>query len=200
MKPISTFACVLALSVAAPTLANDTSAVLTTGGLQFVTNQDIEMVSEDLFISRDEIRVTYQFRNNGTEDQTVLVAFPMPDITPNWWSPVSYPEGPADNPFQFETTFNGEPVAVELHEYAIAAGVDRTDYLREHEVPLLSFGEQASLATDKLDEATRAEMLHLGMVVPDEFDAGQGWETHYRPMWTCAPPIPGRGISRRAKR
>src|SRR5690606_4140885 len=53
-----------ALLAAAPALANDTSAVLTTGGLEFITNQDIVMESEELFISKDEIRVVYQFRND----------------------------------------------------------------------------------------------------------------------------------------
>jgi len=177
---------ILALSLVPATsaFANDTSAVLTTGGLEFVTNENVEMVSEDLFISRDEIRVKYEFRNTSDVDQNVLVAFPMPDITPNWWSPVAFPEGPASNPFEFKTTFNGKPVKTELHEYAIAAGVDRSDYLRDLGIPLMSFGQAAADATDALDEATIAEMLHLGMAIPDEFDQGEGWETHHWPMWT----------------
>src|SRR3546814_10828886 len=68
------------LLAVAPVLANDTSAVLTTGGLEFITNQDIVMESEELFISKDEIRVVYQFRNDGDVDPNILVAFPMPDI------------------------------------------------------------------------------------------------------------------------
>ena len=71
------------LLAAGPVLANDTSAVLTTGGLEFITNQDIVMESEELFISKDEIRAVYQFRNTGAEDQNILVAFPMPDIVMN---------------------------------------------------------------------------------------------------------------------
>lgn len=42
-----------------PALSNDTSAVLTIGGLEFVTNADIVMASEELFITVDEIRVVY---------------------------------------------------------------------------------------------------------------------------------------------
>lgn len=173
-----------ALLVAVPAFANDTAVQLTTGGLEFITNQDIEMVSEELFISREEIRVIYEFRNNGAVDQNVLVAFPMPDIVPNWWSPTAFPNGPVDNLFNFETTFNGTPVEATLHEYAFAAGVDRSDYLREKGLSLVSFAESTSDATDALDDATTAEMLHLGLLVPDQYDVGEGMEEHFYPMWT----------------
>ncbi|GLQ54563.1 DUF4424 domain-containing protein [Devosia nitrariae] len=174
----------LASVVPAVALANDTAAVLSTGGLQFVVDPDIAMVSEDLYISAEEIRVTYIFRNEGKADRNVLVAFPMPDITPDHWSPVAFPDGPDDNLFSFETTFDGEPVETILYQYAYAFGVDRTDYLRELEMPLVPFSQAAITAVEKLDAATIAEMLHLGLVVPDEFDAGEGWETHHWPMWT----------------
>src|SRR6218665_1743090 len=122
MKSLATLGLLLAACV--PALANDTSAQLTTGGLEFITNEDIVMESEELFISKDEIRVVYEFRNTGTVDQNILVAFPMPDIVPNWWSPVAFPMGPDDNLFEFGTTLNGEPVEATLHEYAYAYGVD----------------------------------------------------------------------------
>ena len=169
---------------AAPALANDTSAVLTTGGLEFVTNDAIVMESEELFISKEEIRVVYQFRNTGDVDQNILVAFPMPDIVPNFWSPVAFPVGPDDNLFEFETTLNGQPVEATLHEYAYAFGVDRTKLIRQLGLPVVPISEVASQATDALDDETTARLLHLGLVTPDEFDAGEGWEKHYWPAWT----------------
>ena len=177
--------CVLGfLAVAAPALANDTSAVLSTGGLEFVYNGQIAMEREELFISTDEIRVVYTFRNDGDTDQDLLVAFPMPDIVPNHWSPVSYPMGPVDNLFEFKTTFNGEPVDATLHEYAYAAGVDRTKLLQKLGLPIVPISQEAIDAVDALDDETTAQLLHLGMAVPDEFDAGEGWEKHHWPFWT----------------
>ncbi|MGB3337496.1 MAG: DUF4424 family protein [Devosia sp.] len=173
-----------ALLAAAPAWANDTSAVLTTGGLEFVTSQDIVMESEELFISKDEIRVVYQFHNTGETDQNILVAFPMPDIVPNFWSPVAFPTGPDDNLFEFETTLDGEPVEAVLHEYAYAFGVDRTKLVKQLGLPLVPISTAASEATDALDDETTQRLLHLGMVTPDEFDAGEGWEKHYWPAWT----------------
>jgi hypothetical protein len=142
------------------------------------------MESEDLYISLDEIRVTYVFRNDGDEDQDLLVAFPMPDIVPDHFSPVAFPTGPADNLFEFKTTFNGEPVEAKLHEYAYAAGVDRTKLLQKLNLPIVPISQEAIDAVDALDDETAAELLHLGMAIPDEYDAGQGWEKHNWPNWT----------------
>lgn len=182
MKFLTVASLVLAASV--PAFANDTSAVLTTGGLEFIANYDIVMQSEELFISREEIRVVYQFRNDGAEDQNVLVAFPMPEIVNDIYSPVSYPTGPDDNLFEFHTTFDGKPVDATLHEYAYAYGVDRTALLTELGLPIVPISQQAAEATDKLSEANIAKLMHLGMLSLDEYDAGKGTERHYPPAWT----------------
>ena len=173
----------LALVASLPAYANDTTVQLTTGGLEFVVNNDIEMLSEDLFISTQEIRVVYEFRNNGKTDQNVLVGFPMPDITPNWWSDSAFPDGSSENLFDFKTTFDGAPVDATLHAYAYAAGVDRSDYLRGIGLSLLSFEDSTRAATDQLDPAIQAEMLHLGLIVPEGYDAEDGAD-HYWPNWT----------------
>lgn len=178
------FVATLLALLATPTLANDTAAVLTTGGLEFISHGEIAMESEELFISRDEIRVVYTFRNDSAEDHDLLVAFPMPDIVPDHFSPVAFPMGPADNLFEFETTLNGEPVEADLHEYAYAAGVDRTKLIQKLGLPIVPISQAAIDAVDGLDEETLAELLHLGLVVPDEYDAGAGWEKHHWPAWT----------------
>jgi hypothetical protein len=164
--------------------ANDTTAVLSTGGLEFVTNESIVMQSEELFISKEEIRVVYEFRNTGSEDQDILVAFPMPELVPNFYSPVGFPEGPADNLFEFETTINGVPVEAELHEYAFALGVDRTKLLKQMGLPVVPISSEALEATDALGEAEQARLLHLGMLSIDEYDTGEGPERHYYPHWS----------------
>ena len=74
-------ALLIAVAATFPARANDSTAELSTGGLVFVQNDDIEMRSEDLFISAAEIRVRYRFFNKSAKDVTVLVAFPMPDVS-----------------------------------------------------------------------------------------------------------------------
>src|SRR5713101_6041326 len=84
----SALALAVAATAAIPALANDTTAELSTGGLIFVRNDNVEMLSEDLAVSAKEISVRYRFFNKSDRDVTVLVAFPMPDIKI---------DGPGDN-------------------------------------------------------------------------------------------------------
>jgi hypothetical protein len=55
--------------------ANDSSAELAIGGLVFTKNTSIEMLSEDLFLSTEQIRVRYRFYNSSNDDIVVHVAF-----------------------------------------------------------------------------------------------------------------------------
>ena len=58
--------------------ANDATAEFGVGGLQMIYNSAVAVVSEDLYISPDEVRVAYRFRNITDEPLTVTVAFPLP--------------------------------------------------------------------------------------------------------------------------
>src|SRR5689334_15126640 len=82
----------LALSgVGATALANDGTAEMTAGGLVLRDNRDVDMLDEDLFISMDQVRVRYVFRNQSARDARVIVAFPMPDrdMEEGWYSSVA---------------------------------------------------------------------------------------------------------------
>src|SRR5579871_6273095 len=119
-----------------PALANDSTAELATGGLKFLTNPDIEMRSEELFISMPQIRVRYHFYNTSAKDITSIVAFPMPDITiDNNDDILVIPSDDPENFLDFHTTANGKPVPVRLEQKAVAQGIDRTEFLRNLKVP-----------------------------------------------------------------
>src|SRR4051794_15808858 len=87
-------------------LANDSMATLEAGGLQFITTQDVEMASEDLFVSPAKVKVVYQFKNDAKTDQHALIAFPMPDITGDGDFTVAIPTEDPENIFGFATTFD----------------------------------------------------------------------------------------------
>lgn len=164
--------------------ANDTMSHLGAGGLVFLTSDHVSMDSEDLTVGPEQVRVVYQFTNNGSEVERSLVAFPLPDITGHGDFMVSVPSEDPENVFGFSTTFNGEPVDVELHQYAFSYGVDQTELLTGLGVPLIPFGDATSQALDALAQADQKKLLHLGMVIPMEYDIGNGMETHYTPVWT----------------
>jgi len=170
--------------ISSATLANDTMSQLGTGGLVFLTSEHISMDSEDLTIGPEQVKVVYEFTNNGDGDEHALVAFPLPDITGDGDFMVSVPSEDAENIFGFSTTFNGQPVDVELHQYAFAYGVDQTKVLSELGVPLIPYGDATSKALDALDPADQQRLLHLGMVIPMEYDVGDGMKTYYTAVWT----------------
>ncbi|RYE10908.1 MAG: DUF4424 domain-containing protein [Hyphomicrobiales bacterium] len=168
-----------------PVLANDTTAELGTGGLVFISTDELKMESEDLYVSPTEVRVTYQYRNLTDAKQDVLVAFPLPDITGSGDFNVAIPNYEDDNLFGFTTSFNGEPVEATLHQQVFAHNLDQTAVLMAMGVPLTPFGTRTREAIDKLDEAQIGELLHLGLVIPMEYgDANDNWVTSYEPVWT----------------
>ncbi|MCW5720393.1 MAG: DUF4424 domain-containing protein [Devosia sp.] len=188
-------AALLALALAAPALGNDTMAQLGAGGLVFVANDNIQMASEDLYISPTEVRVTYEFNNISDEAQTILIAFPMPDVEGSGDFmvdvPVQHQDGDGvplianpDNLFGFATTFNGHRVKAELHQYAFAHNIDYSSLLRELNIPLAPFGDATYAALRELDDTDGERLAALGIIYRSEYDAGEGTEWDLVPLWT----------------
>ncbi|NCI78669.1 DUF4424 family protein [Acinetobacter kanungonis] len=60
--------------------ANDSTGFVGTGGIEYIHNPNISMQSEDLFISKKQIRVDYQFKNLTSRDITETILFPLPRV------------------------------------------------------------------------------------------------------------------------
>ena len=69
--------CILLLSISTA-YANDSAGYIATGGVQYFKNNDISMHSEDLYLSKNKIRVHYQFKNLSNKDITETILFPLP--------------------------------------------------------------------------------------------------------------------------
>ena len=78
-------------------------------------------------VGPEQVKVVYEFTNHAKDDQDVLVAFPLPDITGDGDFMVAIPHEDDHNLFGFTTTFDGKPVESTLHQYAFAIGVDQTE-------------------------------------------------------------------------
>ena len=176
-------AAALAFTLATPAFANDTTAQLGTGGLIFVRTDAVAMESEDLFISPDEVRVAYVFKNISETDVESIVAFPMPDITPSPYGNVSIPDMGSDNFLDFTVTVDGKAMQPSLDQRAFAAEVDVTEELKAAGVPLFPYGDASAGAVAKLPEAQRNDWIARGLVMVDTYDVGEGMKDHYVPVW-----------------
>ena len=175
---------VLSGSLAGGAAANDTSAALGSGGLQFVYNVAVEMSSEQLYVSEKEVRVRYLFRNRTDRDVTSIVAFPMPDISYSERE-IDIPNRSADNFLDFKTTVDGKPIETAMERRVFALGLERTRLLADLKVPLMPLLPETTAVLDGLPGEKKAELVSLGIARVDEYDVGKGMEKHLTPFnWT----------------
>jgi hypothetical protein len=163
-----------ALALAAPSAANDSTAEHAAGGLVLTRTADIDMVSEDLFVSAAEVRVRYVFRNRSPRQIRTLVAFPMPDrdLNEEREMDVAYPSG-------FETRVDGRAVKMKVERKAMVGGVDHSALLRSLG---LAF-DSGSEALGRLKPADKARLIRLGLAAPDQ-SSGRQSETYLEPIWS----------------
>jgi Domain of unknown function (DUF4424) len=181
---VSAIALAVVTLAALPAFANDTSAELSTGGLVFVRNDDVEMLSEDLAISAREVSVRYRFLNRSDKDVPVLVAFPLPDIQVEGQDDIiSVPTEDPVNFLAFSTTVNGTPVAAKVEQRVIAAGLDRTQLLRTLGIPLAPHLASTNEALARLPADKWEELLRIGLAEINEYDAGGGMKKHREARW-----------------
>ena len=93
--------------------ANDSSVGLDSGNIVFKKSDGFIMLSEDLFISPQETRVRYQFKNETSADIKTQVGFPI--------SPMAIDGGDhsfdtaSGDPLSFSTWVNGKKVNTQVH-------------------------------------------------------------------------------------
>lgn len=153
--------------------ANDSTAELANNGLVFVKNDKIEMRSEDLSISAEQIRVRYRFFNASDQEVTVHVAFPLPDLV--------YAEWDISVPANFATSVNGQPIKANIEQKAFAKGVEYTGLLRKLNVPLDPYEQKTRDALDSVARKEWAMLVDAGLAEIEEYHDGN---KHLAPRWT----------------
>lgn len=162
--------CLAVLAFPATALANDSSAVLGAGGLVLTPSEDIVLDAEDLYVSRDEIRVRYRFRNAGTADVETVVAFPLPEL--DLWTYAETPiDLPVDDPVNFvgfTVTVDGKPVTPSVGQRAFVGDAEVTDALQRHGIPFTFFDPGFADALTRLSWAAREELVERQVLLYDD--------------------------------
>jgi hypothetical protein len=148
--------------------------------LTFKQNDNVSIVSEELFVSFRQIRVAYVYRSKAAH--TVTMAFPMPEV-PVDDSPDSIvfnddTIADARNYMKFAVTVDGKPVAAKLSEVARFKGGDVTARLKSAGVPLI-FVKGGQEAMAKLSPAARDALVKDGLLTRSDSNPDL-----YSPEWT----------------
>jgi uncharacterized protein DUF4424 len=170
----------LSTFLAAPALADDSSATLGAGGIVLTRNADIRMASEDLYLSPKAVRVHYTFANDGGRDIDALVAFPLPDIDNYEYSesPIGTTLDSTPNFVGFKLTVDGRTVNAQVEQRATIDGRDVTAQVLAAHAPLdvVIGGNYDRL--EKLPPADIARLKQAGLV------EGNGGDDPYHAKWT----------------
>ena len=182
IRPI--LAAVLGLAViAAPVVANDSTAAMGAGGLVLQRTDGISMLSEDLYVSAREVRVKYRFLNHTSEPIETIVAFPMPDITASEGSMGGDLE--SDRIVPFITWVDDYAVHSSVELKAMVGERDVSALLTALNVPLSPAREATRAALDALDEAGLQQLAAEGLVTVENYTGGDGRpERWITPNWT----------------
>jgi hypothetical protein len=190
--------------------ANDGFGGLSATGLQFQQSASVRMVSEDLFLSPSQVRVTYLFRNQGATETRGEIIFPLPPISLAGLveSGFALPEESLrrDNLVDFTARVDGKQIEVRSERIAVleppydqprkasavydAPGKDVTGLLKEHGVPLSLNVDQVRAALASLPQTAKDQLKAKGLA---DFYEGEppfpAWSIIVRYHWpqTFAP-------------
>lgn len=165
------------LAAPLPAQANDSTAAIGIGGLTLLRSEAIRLDRQELFISREQVRVQYVFTNTSAQDIETLVAFPLPDLeqSPAHRTPDFARE------LAFRTTVEGQPAQLQLVQRASFRGQDITARLQGLGLPLVGAGDAFSAAVQRLPAEARAALVREEMIV----DGGtSGPQQFWDPLWT----------------
>ena len=177
MKIVQYALALVALFAPTPALADDSSASLAAGGLVFTKQADIRMAVEDLRISPKEVRVRYEFVNDGKTDVQTVVAFPMPDIDVRefWYEPLGTTLDQTPNFMGFALTVDGRQVDAKPDERAVLDGKDVTAQVKAAGLPINIAGSKLVDRIDHLSPASRKSLAASGLIEIDGTEAHPHW-------------------------
>ena len=186
----------LLLAGAGAALANNSTAEMGAGGLVMVRNFDVKMEKEDLYISPEKVTVNYIFRNTANAPMEYLIAFPMPDLDPDFYieGDIGIPNRDNDNLMGFTVTADGAAITPKIEMRALSYGIDVTEEIKAAGLSLNPIAEATWKAVASLDPAKRAPLQARGIVYDDGSAIVPSWTLRSTYYWMQTFP-PGKTIN-----
>ena len=160
------------LALASSVHANDSSARIGIGGLELVKNEHVAMVSEDLYVSPQQVRIEYVFRNTSAQDVQTEIAFPLPTINLAEYSnsPIGIQGSQALNFVDFVVQQDEKqlPVQVQVRAHD-QKGQEISAWLEQNQIPLSPINQDYdqwykqinALPRALQDELERRELMYF---------------------------------------
>ncbi len=179
--------CCAAVIVSGSAIADDSSASLAMGGLQFTKSVDIRMAREDLFLSPKAVRIRYEFTNDGARDVDTLVAFPLPDI--DLWEFYEEPIGTVGsdpvNFVNFKAVADDKNVPVTVEQRAYLGNRDVTAIVNSVGLPVNVLLAGNIAVIDKLAPEKKKILEKAGLAEADAPDQEHPkWTVRTKFYWT----------------
>lgn len=167
------------LCLSGTAIADDSSATLGMGGVQFAQSADIRMANEDLRIGQKEVRIRFEFVNDSSKDIATVVAFPLPDLDTSEFTESALGTTTNDpiNFVGFEVKADGKKIPVQVEQRAMYQGHDVTSIVKSVGLPVNVVVAGAYDRLSKLSPAQKKILEAHGLS-----DSESGEDEH--PHWT----------------
>ncbi len=177
-KTILSLCAAVAMLTTTPASAQDERFSVAAGGLAIDAGDRVEIVSQDLYISRQAVRIRYVLRNRSPNDVTIPIAFPLLDRAPERHS--SELRWPSD----VRIAVDGQPLALQPQRRALIGGEDHSALLASMNVPVFHLDDgyepvQRALAALPVDAQSR--LAAMGLIEIFRPDSGPA---QFSPLWT----------------
>ncbi|MCJ2064152.1 DUF4424 domain-containing protein [Methylobacterium sp. J-088] len=148
--------------------AEETDVALRAGNLVLEQGGALTLAAEDLYLSEQEVRTDYRFRNPTGAYIEAIVAFPLPAIVGAPATAVSIPDPTQANFLAFNATIDGQAVPWQLdqHAFLVRNGqpVEITDELSTLGIPLVPTVAATEVPLRRLSEPRRHALIEAGFL------------------------------------
>jgi hypothetical protein len=169
--------------------ADDGAASIAAGGIVVMGKESrIVMAKESLWISIDQVKVEYEFRNDSDQDITTEVAFPIPDYELDPQMPPPNEEGFQD----FKLWVNGVQTKFQIESRAFVKNKEITALLRLEHIDISTFGHGTCMDPSKdiarLSPSQKKKLIEAGAIDEDDRPI---WSVRKKYHWTQVFPAHG---------
>lgn len=177
----------LIASLSSTALANGVVTERKAGGLVFKKTDTIGIASEELFLSREEVRVSYVYNSIAKAPQNVTISFPMPEVplddgpdTEDAFMNDQIPD--KRNYMNFKVRVDGQELKARLVERAVFQGKDISVRLKRDGVPLLLAAHMQE-QIKPLPEALKKALVKEGLFQYNENSEFYGVNWNYQALF-----------------